>query len=306
MARKRLTHRALKALRPASPGTRFEIADSDAPGLAIRLTDKGTKTFVLVARFPGSSNPTRRALGEYGALSLEQARRKAREWQELIRRGIDPRDVERRAKQAEDERREHSFGRVAADFERLVLVGPDPKNPLQRTGLDTAHEIKLEFVSRLGDRPIDSITARDILAVVDAAKARGAPYRAHNLLGHARRLFNWAIARRVYGIDRSPCDRMKSSQVIGPKRPRDRVLTDAELRAVWNAAGRMGYPFGSLIHLLILTGQRRGEIAGGQWSEVDLPGRLWRVPASRMKAGAAHIISAHVGRDAHPRGSTAV
>jgi Arm DNA-binding domain len=87
MARKRLTDRALKSLRPAAPGTRFEIMDSDAPGLAIRVTDKGAKTFVLIARFPGSSNPTRRALGEYGVLTLEQARRKAREWHELIRRG---------------------------------------------------------------------------------------------------------------------------------------------------------------------------------------------------------------------------
>ena len=139
MARKRLTDRALKALRPAAPGTRFEIADSDAPGLAIRVTDKGAKTFVL-------------------------------------------------------------------RFRAARARGPDPKNPLQRTGIETAHDIRLEYVSRFGDRPIDSITSRDILSVVDAATARGAPYRAHNLLAHARRLFNWAIARRVYGIDRSPCD----------------------------------------------------------------------------------------------------
>jgi integrase len=126
--------------------------------------------------------------------------------------------------------------------------------------------------------------------VIDAAKARGAPYRAHNLLGHARRLFNWAIARRVYGIDRSPCDRMVPSQVIGPKRVRDRILTDEELRAVWNAAQKMGYPNGPLIQLLILTGQRRGEIAGGRWAEIDLAALLWRIPASRMKAGAAHVL----------------
>jgi integrase len=126
--------------------------------------------------------------------------------------------------------------------------------------------------------------------VVDAAKAGGAPYRAHNLLGHARRLFNWAIARRVYGIDRSPCDRMVPSQVIGPKRPRERFLTNQELRAVWNAAQKMGYPNGPLIQLLILTGQRRGEMAGGRWTEIDLPSLLWRIPASRMKAGAVHVL----------------
>src|SRR5206468_3189768 len=125
MARKRLTDRALKALRAAAPGTRFEIMDSDAPGLGIRVTDKGAKTFVLVARFPGSSNPTRRALGEYGVLTLEQARHKAREWHDLLRRGVDPRDVEKRLREAESERRSNSFARVADDFARLVLIGPD-------------------------------------------------------------------------------------------------------------------------------------------------------------------------------------
>ena len=214
MARKRLTDRGLKALRPADPGTRYEIMDTDAPGLGIRVTDKGRRTFILLTRYPGSANPTRRALGEYNRISLEQARRKAREWQELIRRGIDPKDMEKRARDSETERRENSFGRVAEDFIRMHLVGPDPTTPNQRTGLDTAHEIRLEYVSRFGDRPIDSITGRDIVTVIDAAKARGAPYRAHNLLGHARRLFNWAIARRVYGIDRSPCDRMVPSQVF--------------------------------------------------------------------------------------------
>jgi integrase len=281
MARRRLTDRGLKALRPAEPGTRYEIMDTDVPGLGIRVTDKGQRTFILLTRYPGSTNPTRRALGEYNVISLEQARQKAREWQELIRRGIDPKDQEKRARDSETERRENSFGRVAEDFIRLHLVGSDPTKPNQRTGLDTAHEIRLEYVSRFGDRPIVSITARDIVNVIDAAKARGAPYRAHNLLGHAR---------RVYGIDRSPCDRMVPSQVIGPKRPREGVLTDEELRAVWNAAERMGYPSGRLIQLLILTGQRRGEIAGGRWSEVDLPALLWRIPASRMKSGAAHVL----------------
>jgi hypothetical protein len=72
--------------------------------------------------------------------------------------------VEKLAREAESERRSNSFARVADDFTRLVLIGPDPKNPLQRTGIDTAHEIRLEFVSRFGDRPIDSITSRDVLA----------------------------------------------------------------------------------------------------------------------------------------------
>jgi integrase len=84
---------------------------------------------------------------------------------------------------------------------------------------------------------------------------------------------------------------MAPSQILGrPKLARDRVLADDELRAVWNAAERIGYPYGPLIHVLILTGARRGEIAEGRWSEIDLPARLWRFPAERMKSKAAHVL----------------
>jgi integrase len=179
---------------------------------------------------------------------------------------------------------------VAEDFIQLALIGADSDKPNQRTGRETAHEIRTEFVARFGNRPIDSITSRDIVAVIDAAVKRGAPYRAHNLLAHVRRLFNWAIARGVYGIDRSPCDRMKPSKVIGPKQLRTRILTDDELRAVWNAARKMGYPNGPLIQMLVLTGQRRSEVAEAQWSEIDPAAGLWRIPASRMKAKAAHVL----------------
>jgi integrase len=264
--------------------------DTDVPGLGVRVNDKGLKTFVLLTRYPGSPNPTRRALGEYGAMGLEAARQKARHWQELIRRGVDPKDEEERVRRSENERRENSFAKVAADFERLVLVGNNPDQALQRTGVHTARDIKKEFVSRYGGRPIDSITSKDIVSVLDAAVERGAAYYAHKLLADVRRLFNWAIARGAYGIEQSPCDRMRPAKVIGGKEARTRILVDDELRSVWSAAQTMGYPFGSLIQFLILTGQRKSEVAEAQWSEFDLSSKLWRIPASRMKANAAHVV----------------
>jgi hypothetical protein len=64
MAKRVLTDRTIKALKPAKPGQRFEVADAGMPGMVLRVTDRGTKTFALVARYPGSNNPTRKALGE--------------------------------------------------------------------------------------------------------------------------------------------------------------------------------------------------------------------------------------------------
>lgn len=142
----------------------------------------------------------------------------------------------------------------------------------------------------LGARPITSIRSGDILEVLDGVVARGAPYQAHSLFASARRMFNWAIARGVYGLDRSPCDRMKPVDVIGPRAIRTRVLSDTEVRAVWFAAAELDYPFGPMVRLLLLTGQRRGEVANAEWSEFDFARKLWRIPAERMKADAPHVL----------------
>ena len=72
-------------------------------------------------------------------------------------------------------------------------------------------------MSRWGDRPVDQITKRDVIAMVDDINDRGAKRQAHSVFGHARAIFNWAINRGVYGIAVSPCDRIRPTQLIGPK-----------------------------------------------------------------------------------------
>jgi hypothetical protein len=110
------------------------------------------------------------------------------------------------------------------------------------------------------------------------------------LLGHIRRLFNWAIARGVYGLERSPCDRMRPKTLIGKKALRTRVLSDGELRAFWRATEAMPYPYGPLFRILALTGQRKSEVAEARWSEFDLERKRWAIPAERMKADAPHVV----------------
>jgi hypothetical protein len=210
MGRRNITDRTLKALRAASSGKHYDVMDSVVPGFGVRVSDTGRRTFILVKRFPGSRNPTRLALGEFGAISLEKARKRARDWLELIRQGRHPKDEEERQRVAEERKRANSFRAVAEDFISLAAIK-------QRKGAEVRRDIEREFIARWDGRPITDITAHDVIAVLDEVVARGAPYQAHNLLGHIRRLFNWAIARGVYGLDRSPCDRMKPRDVIGPK-----------------------------------------------------------------------------------------
>src|SRR5688572_6361749 len=88
--KKVLTTRLIDALQPAPAGTTYDVTDAIVPGLAVRVMDTGVKSFVLVTRLPGASNPTRRAIAKVGAIELTQARSRAREWLSDIAQGIDP------------------------------------------------------------------------------------------------------------------------------------------------------------------------------------------------------------------------
>src|SRR5262249_15396078 len=121
MAKRTLNDRIIKAIKPARPGKRAEVFDALVPGLSVRVTEKGAKTFMLVTRYPGSSNPARRALGAYGEITLEQARNKARSWLELVSRGVDPHIEVERQRLAEQRKQAGTFANLAEAFIRQKL-----------------------------------------------------------------------------------------------------------------------------------------------------------------------------------------
>jgi integrase len=281
MSKKRLTDRTLKAVKPTRK--RYDIMDSDVRGFGVRVSETGQKTFILIARFPGSPNPTRRAIGGYPSLSLEKARERARRWRDLVRQGIDPKAEEDRLRRLELRKQKTTFAAVADEYLERHVKG-------QRRASDTEREIRKELIAHWGERPIASITREDVVLLVDAVARRPAPYLAHLVLSHARSLFNWAINRGTYGLETSPCDRIKPATLIGPREARQRVLSDAELAALWNGSEALGYPFGPLYQLLLLTGARKSEVSDARWREFDLTKRVWTVPPERFKSNASHLV----------------
>ena len=250
----------------------------------MRVTDHGHKSFVLVARYPSHpENPTRRALGDYGAITLEQARWKAREWLQLIQKGIDPKIEDARQRAATQRRQVNSFAMVAGEFLERHAAGLKKSAEAKRI-------IEGEFVRRWGARPMTDIMPEEVAAAIRAIVKRGSPYQAHNALGYIRSLYNWAIGTHEFGVASSPVERLKPKALIGQREARDRILTDEELRAVWNVAGEMAYPYGPVFRLLIQTGQRELEIAHASWPEVDFDKRLLTIPAARMKGDRAHEV----------------
>jgi integrase len=278
MARQNLTDRKLKALKPAPAGTRIELWDSVVPGLGVRVTDNGTRTFVLYTRFPGSTSPTRRSLGEYGAITLEAARAKARHWAELIHKGKDPAAEEERKRLAELRKQKDTFGVVAESFIKHIS-----RQQKLRSAPEMEHDLRTVFIKRWGARPITDVTSDDIKKVIRGVVDRGARYRAFALFALIRRLFNWAIGTDDYGLENNPCRRLNTGDLIGERHARDRTLTDDELRALWRVTRRMGYPYGPLYRLLTLTGLRLGEACGATWGEINMPGKVWTIPSTRMK-----------------------
>ncbi|HEV7254495.1 MAG TPA: integrase arm-type DNA-binding domain-containing protein [Mesorhizobium sp.] len=286
MPRENLTDKRLKALKPAPAGQRYEIMDGIVPGMGIRVTDKGQKSFVFVARYPGSSNPTRRALGEYDALTLDAARDKAREWHGLISRGIDPKVKQEEERQAAasaaSAKRDRSFETV---LDRFIAAR-------RRDGIRKADEderdFKRECLPKWKGRDVADLKGADIMAVLEAIAERGKTRQALNMAQKIGTFFSWCADDEL--IDTSPYRAKKVRTSIGEKAARDRVFTDAELWAFWRATEGLEPVYRGVYRLLLLTGQRLNDIAQASWSEIDTTKKVLTVPADRFKSGRDHAV----------------
>ena len=161
-------------------------------------------------------------------------------------------------------------------------------------------------MERWRGRSITEITRADVRAVVEAKRDQGKdpktgkgghPAQARNLLGYAKRLFGWALDNEI--ISASPAQTLRTSAIIGEREPRDRHLSDEELRVVWRAIDNTPYPYGPILKLLVLTGQRRSEVSDATWGEFDLskrdpitnksvPERI--IPTARMKKKKKYVV----------------
>jgi integrase len=284
----RLTPLKVKNLKPAAHGKRYEISDSEVPGLIVRvgpLTKRNTfvKTYMVIARHGGSKHPTRLKVGDASKMLLADARAKANKMLALKDEGIHPRIEEARIRQEAAAARAMTFGLVMEDyFKRKVRT--------LKSGYLVEQTIRVELFPPWENRPITEITRGEAGEVIDAiAFDRGKRTRAHNVLALGRAAFNWVIDRPQYGVTVSPFDRMKASRLIGPHNVRDRVLTNAELRWFWKASGATGV-YGLMLRLKLLCGLRRDEVASMTKGEWDPAEALLTISGARTKSGRPHLV----------------
>lgn len=295
-----LTTAAIEKLK-ADPNKRREIPDGRLPGLYLVIQPSGRKSWAVRYRY--GDKPRKLTLD--GFPSLGMAHKLAQEALDTVAQGGDPAAAKVETKRAEkagvDDR--DQFEKVCRQFveryaapknrswketARTFGLVPDRNNKEPGAADDPAAFIvaKDSLVAKWGSRKIGEIRKRDVIDLLDSIVDRGAPTAANRTLAAVRKLFNWCVSRDMLQI--SPCAGVKPP---APETSRERVLTDDEIRWLWKAAEGQDYPFGQFAMLLLLTGQRRDEVAGMTVGEVDLAERVWSIPKERAKNNRAHEVA---------------
>jgi integrase len=270
MPRRKITAATIERLRAPEVG-QTDYFDAAYPALALRVTANGVRSWVYFGRVHGRIK--RATLGRYPDLGLMQARRKAGETADAMRKGIDPVAAKRAARVAVVR---DSFAAVADEWIK--------RDQADNRARERVRTLIARNVTRVwGERPITSITRRDAIELIDGIVDRGVVSLARRTHAHLHRLFRWSVGRGI--IEVNPMTDMPKP---GTAVRRERVLSDAELAIVWKAADKIGGPFGPAIQLLALTGARRDEIGALSWAEIR--GDQIELPGIRTKNGQEHII----------------
>jgi integrase len=264
--------------------------DSNCPGLVLRVTENGVRTFGVLYRVaarggvgehgrPRVGNQQRMTLGKYPRIGLKQARDKARAIIDEASDGRDPKEAEARARAVQSSTKIEDV--VAQFVERHC-------KPNIKSWQNVDRVLRLHVLPRLQGLPLGEITRADIHGVLDDLVDAGKKGTAREVRKHLSKLYNWAMDREL--VKASPVQGLKRGE-LAPAEDVGRALTDDELRAIWRAAGELGYPFGPYYRLLILTGQRRAEWAEARRPEIDAAGRLLEIPRARYKGRRDHIVA---------------
>jgi integrase len=267
-----LTVRTVETIKPGPD--RQEIPDRHLPGLYLVVQPSGAKSFAV--RYRSGGRTRKHTLGSYPALDLKTARTLASQALRAIAEGRDP-GHEKKARTLQADTVEAA---VRLFVERHVLRVNRPN-----TAATTQRLLNTYVLPPWRSRRLSDVTRRDVRDLLDDIVDAGKPIAANRAFSAVRKFFNWTLERDL--IEASPCAGVKPPS---PARSRDRILADDELRAVWLATDELGYPFGALVQLLILTAARRDEVRAMRWSEVDLEAGVWTLPGERTKNGKVHTI----------------
>jgi integrase len=294
MPKRGLTQAAVEKRKP-HPDKRIEVADygsGSKPGLYLVIQKSSQKSWALRYRFNGKSRKL-----TLGPATLGVARKVAQDRLDEITKGIDPALVKKQSRN----RRSSIVDDLFCDFQARYIR--------KRGGLPIRASTRMETGRLLGVKPVNDdlteweardpysgvlakwhgkdielITKDDVMSLVEDIAERPAPIAANRTLSALKSVFRWLVQRNI--IEASPAEYIDDPS---PEEPKGRRLTDKEIGAIYKAAKSDGV-YGKFVQILLLVGQRRGEVLKATWDQIDLQRKTWTIPGENTKNGKTHLV----------------
>jgi integrase len=277
-----LTKTLIERAQPRSQ--RYVIWDQELAGFGVRVAPSGRRNFILSYRLPGSRRAIMATIGTFGVLTLPQAREEAQKLLAKVQLGGNP-QAEKKARALAEA--QMSVNQLVLQFANALKAGTASSKRLKGRPAsqgyveDTLHYLSL-FTGICGRQPAATVTRGDVVRTLNAFIQRPATYR--QVHGAISRLYSWA--RRNELVTNDPAKDIESATPPA----RERVLTLPEIAIIWRAAEQLEPLYRDLVHLMVLTGQRRAEVSGMTWGEINLARAVWILPSARTKARRQHVI----------------
>lgn len=281
-----LTDIAIRKLPPGDYG--------DRDGLSLRIGKTGSRMFRFTYRAPADGKIKRVAIGNYlparqradhnaeTGVTLAEARKEALRLRELVKAGIDPAETVQAERTAAEAARLAELR--APTFDALFAEYTERELSTKRTGADLRRLIERNALPTLGPRKVKELTRREVVLLLNGIRDAGSPATADKVTTVLVRCLNYACEAGI--LDVNPLAGIRR----GKSEPRERALSDDEVRSVWQRldGSDMHRSTALALKLILTTGQRPGEVAGMAWQEIDAD--VWTIPAARAKNGRAHRV----------------
>jgi integrase len=271
----KFTDKLIKSLKPKNVS--YDLREGSGQGFAMRVMPSGHKTWTFIYYFEGKKK--RMTLGAYPALGLSDARELHRNAISCLANGKNP------AAEQQQNRREARLANTVNDLVEEYLE--KWAKPRKRSAREDERILRKDVCPLIGKYKAKDVTRRDIIFILDKIIDRGSSIAANRTLAVVRRMFNFAIERSI--IEFTPCYGIKAPT---KENRRDRVLSDAEIKAFWQGLDNANmFELSKLaLKLQLATGQRKAEIVSAEWQNFDLESEWWTIPAHKAKNNHPHRV----------------
>jgi len=281
----KFTDTGIRNLKPKTE--RYVVWKDGGDGLGLRVTPQGRKTWVTMYRFQGKARMMTH--GIYPTISLKRAGQLHAD--ALAKLDLDP-PVDPGAEKVAERKAERAAETVADLIDEYIERHAKAK---KRSWAEDQRMLDKDVKPAWGKRKAKNVTRRDVIRLLDGIADRGAPVAANRTYAVLSKMFRFAVRRGI--LETSPV--FEIDRPGGEEAPRARALDADEIRTVWQALDRPDsdehpiratLPLKLALKLLLVTAQRRGELAQARRDEFDLERGAWLIPAEHSKNGAAHAV----------------